>query len=212
MSVKIAVLSQKGGVGKSTLVRALAVEYARNGWQVKIADFDLKQMTSASWSAKRLHNKYSPSLEAQSFSKVNDALKQENSYDLIIFDGAGVSDKQTLELAKTADFIILPSCLSNDDLEPQTKLAHEMVKRGIERKRIGFALSRVGTSKRDLRDSMEYVELAGYKCMGHIVEKPCISQAHDIGLASNETRYESVNEIVDSLIQNIVDKVDSLIR
>ena len=37
MALKIGVVSQKGGVGKSTLCRLIACEYARNGWNVKIA-------------------------------------------------------------------------------------------------------------------------------------------------------------------------------
>ena len=34
----ISLISQKGGVGKSTLARLLAVEIAKAGWRVKIAD------------------------------------------------------------------------------------------------------------------------------------------------------------------------------
>src|SRR6266568_4114444 len=40
MPVVIAFVSQKGGVGKSTLARALAVAAARAGWIVKLVDLD----------------------------------------------------------------------------------------------------------------------------------------------------------------------------
>jgi len=39
----VAIVSQKGGVGKITLARLIAVEYAAYGWRVQIADGDLLQ-------------------------------------------------------------------------------------------------------------------------------------------------------------------------
>ena len=206
----IAVVSGKGGVGKSTLARALAVEYARNEWIVKIADMDLKQRTSATWNADRLSNGYEPKVEVQSFGSVRDVLKQEQNYDLIVFDGAGHADLQTLEIAKFSDFIILPTGLSKDDLLPQIKLAHEFIKKGISRSKIGISLSRVGKSERELKDGMEYIQLAGYKCLGRIDEKTSISQAHDLGLAANETKYETITQVVDEVLQNIINSLDTL--
>ena len=210
MAIKIAVLSQKGGVGKSTLARCIAVEYARHDWNVKIADMDLKQQTVTAWNALRMENEFEPSVEVQGFGQVKDVLKQEESYDLIVFDGAGQADIQTLDIAKASDFIILPSGVSTDDLVPQVKLAHEFIKKGIERKRIGFSLSRVGGSERELIDAKEYIELAGYKFLGRIDEKTSITQAHDMGKAANETKYQTVNEVVDQVLQGIIDSIDSL--
>ena len=46
MAVTIGMVSQKGGVGKSTLSRLVAREYALAGWNVKIADLDVSQGTS----------------------------------------------------------------------------------------------------------------------------------------------------------------------
>ena len=55
MTTIIAFVSQKGGVGKSTLARALAREAAYGGLQVKIADLDTQQGTSVDWHRTRLH-------------------------------------------------------------------------------------------------------------------------------------------------------------
>jgi Mrp family chromosome partitioning ATPase len=44
-AVPIGLISQKGGVGKSTLSRALAREAASNGLKVKLADLDTQQGT-----------------------------------------------------------------------------------------------------------------------------------------------------------------------
>ena len=210
MALKISVLSQKGGVGKTTISRALAVEYARHDWEVKIADMDLKQSTSANWNRERMSQNHEPKIAVEVFSNVKDVLRQNQNYDLIVFDGAGHADLQTWEIAKISDYIILPTGLSKDDLIPQIKLAHELTKKGIERGRIGIALSRVGKSSRELEDTVEYIGLAGYKYLGYIKEKTSISQSHDEGLAANETKYKSINKLVDDLIQNIIDNIEKI--
>ena len=211
MAIKIAALSQKGGVGKSTLCRALAVEYARNEWEVKVADMDVKQSTSATWSRERTARGSTPSLAVEVFTSVSDVLKQDSDYDLLIFDGAGHADLQTLEIAKVSDYIILPSGLSKDDLIPQIKLANELVKNGISNKKIGIALMRVGKSKSELKEVIEYIGQTNYQYLGHLKEKTSISRNHDKGLAANETRYASINKLVDDLIQSIVDRIETFI-
>ncbi|MEZ4991935.1 MAG: ParA family protein [Saprospiraceae bacterium] len=208
--VKIGVLSQKGGVGKSTLTRALAVEYARNNWDVKIADMDLKQSTSTIWNRKRMNNGFEPKIAVEPFSSVKDVLKTEPAHELIIFDGAGQADLQTLEIAKVCDYIILPTGVTADDLEPQVKLAHELKKKGISPERIGMCLSRVGSSKNELEAAQEYIKATGYAYLGMIVEKTSIGQCSDSGLAANETKYDSINAVVDDLIQNIYNRIQQV--
>lgn len=211
MALKIAVISQKGGVGKSTLVRALAVEYARNNWSVKIADMDLKQKTTTEWNCIRMDNEVSPTLAVEPFSKVKEVLKHDAQYDLILFDGAGQADSQTLEISKASDFIILPTGVSRDDLIPQIKLAHELRRKGIAKDRLCFSLSRVGASKAELEAAKIFIEDAGYYYAGMMQERTSIGQCHDNGLAANETKYSSINKVIDSLIQNIGNKIDNII-
>ncbi len=208
--MKIGILSQKGGVGKSTLARALAVEYARNNWDVKIADMDLKQSTSTTWNRKRMDHGFEPKIAVEPFSTVKDVLKTEHAHELIIFDGAGQADIQTLEIAKACDYILLPAGVTADDLAPQIKLAHELKKKGIPLERIGMCLSRVGNSKNELEAAKEYINVAGYSYLGNITEKTSIGQCSDLGLAANETKYDSINEVVDELIQNIYNRIQQL--
>ena len=66
MAIKIGVVSQKGGVGKSTLARMIACEYAEAGWEVKIADMDLKQSTSYDWQQDRLAKGTEPTSQSSS--------------------------------------------------------------------------------------------------------------------------------------------------
>jgi chromosome partitioning protein len=208
MALKIAVLSQKGGVGKSTICRLLSVEYARNQWQVKIADMDLSQGTVTEWNRLRMENAIEPTIAVEQFMTVKDVLKQDRHYDLIVFDGEPHSTKKTLEIAQQSDFIILPTGVTIDDLLPTIKLAHELRKNGIDRKKIGVALSRVGDSQAEVEGAKEYIEEAGYHYLGAIHEKTSIGQAHDTGKAANETSFKSVNYSIDLFIQSIVDRLD----
>lgn len=208
--MKIAVISQKGGVGKSTISRLLAVEYARNNWGVKIADMDLSQGTVTEWNRTRMDNGAEPKIAVEQFMTIKDAVKQDNHYDLLIFDGEPHSTKKTLEIAAASDFIILPTGVTVDDLLPTIKLAHELKKNGIDRKKMGIALSRVGDSQFEVDGAKEYIEEAGYHYLGLIQEKTSIGQAHDMGKAANETPFKSVNQAIDLFVQSVVDRMNQL--
>ncbi|MCK6693484.1 MAG: ParA family protein [Thermoanaerobaculia bacterium] len=208
MALKIGIISQKGGVGKSTLSRLLAVEYSRNGWEVKIADMDLSQGTVTEWNRIRMENDIEPKIAVEQFMTVKDAIKQDAHYDLLIFDGEPHSTKKTLEIAQACDFMVLPTGVTVDDLMPTIKLAHELKRNGIDRKKIGIALSRVGDSHSELNGAKEYIEEAGYYYLGMLQEKTSIGQAHDSGRAANETAFKSVNQATDQFIQAIVDRME----
>ena len=205
MALVIGVISQKGGVGKSTLSRAIATEYARNKWDVKIADFDLSQGTVTSWNSDRMANGFEPQLSVEQFSSVSSLKKQNDNYDLIVIDGAPASNRQTLDIAQFSDLLILPTKTTLDDLRPQIKLAHELYKKGIKENRMVFVLSMVGKSEAEVIGARNYIEEAGYRCIGHVSQKDSIGQAHDLGKSANETSFKTVNSGVDALIQQVVD-------
>ena len=118
MGYKIGVVSQKGGVGKSTLARATASTYAAAGWNVKIADLDINQSTSFSWLQRRLKSGITPVVNVECFGTLAQALRVADAYDLMIFDGAPHATKATVEIAKVSDLVVLPTGLSLDDMEP----------------------------------------------------------------------------------------------
>jgi chromosome partitioning protein len=82
MTTIIAFVSQKGGVGKSTLSRGLAREAAHNGLKVKIADLDTQQGTSVDWHRIRLDAGIQPDVAAEAFGTAKQALKIADQYDL----------------------------------------------------------------------------------------------------------------------------------
>lgn len=208
MALIIGIVSQKGGVGKSSLARLIAREYANAGWNVKIADLDIAQGTSFSWQARRLQNGIAPVIPVERFGAVEQALKIGNQYDLVILDGPPHSSKQTLKIAESANLVILPTGLSLDDLEPGVLLAHELIKKGVPRRKIVFALCRVGESEGEMTEARSYIDEAGYTVLkGELPEKTAYRRASDEGKALTETRFPSLNERADALAQSVVDRL-----
>ena len=211
MALIIGVVSQKGGVGKSTICRLIASQYASNEWDVKIADMDLAQGTSTNWNRRRLQNAITPVVAVEQFMSVADALKSAKNHDLIIFDGAPHSTRTTLDIAKAAQLIIIPTGVALDDLEPTIRLAHELKQNKTEKEKIGIALSRVGNSDAEVEEAKAYIKQSGYFLFeGLLQEKTAIRRAQDEGRSATETLYKSINEKVDVLMQSIVSRVETL--
>ena len=211
MTLLIGMVSQKGGVGKSTLARLIAREYAQAGWNVKIADLDVSQGTSFNWQARRLQNQIEPSVSVERFGTVDQALKQRDHYDLLILDGPPHSTSGTLRIAQAADLVVLPTGLALDDMEPTVLLAHELVKKGVPRSRIALAFCRVGESQHEIAEAQEYIRQAGYRVLaGSLPEKIAYRRASDEGRTLTETRFASLNDRGDKLAQDIIDLVTRL--
>lgn len=207
----IGFLSQKGGVGKSILCRSVAREYVANGWNVKIADMDTSQSTTFNWNSRRLKNNIAPSLRVEQFRRVEEAVKIADGYDLLLFDGAPHATRETLDIGRISDLLILPTGISLDDLEPTVKLAHELKKEGIKREKIAFALCRVGHSGAEILEACDYISNAGYFLLsGTIAEKTGYRRAIDLGKTLTETTHATLNQQADILIQSIINRLTEL--
>lgn len=208
MTLIVGMVSQKGGVGKSTLARLVAREYALAGWTVKIADLDVSQGTSFNWQSRRLQAGIEPVIAVERFGTVEQALKIGEHYDLVILDGPPHSTAGTLKIAEASLLTVLPTGLSLDDLEPSVLLAHELRKGGIKTARLAFALSRVGDSESEIQEAREYVAEAGYRVLaGSLPEKTAYRRASDEGRSLTETRFPSLNKRSDELVQGIIDLI-----
>ncbi|MCE1119080.1 nucleotide-binding protein [Pseudomonas sp. NMI795_08] len=206
------VLSKKGGPGKSTIARALGVALAQNEWAVKIADFDLDQMTSTNWVRRRLAGGHKPELAAEVFGSLPKALRQANDYDALIIDGAAAASTMTAEIAKASDLVILPTGLCLDDLQPTAELAEALhAKHGVPAERIVFALNHAGDSAAELSDAQAYLRKTRFALMeGPVQQKVSYSRAHDLGLSIIETPAKGPREKAELLIQSIVNRINEL--
>lgn len=206
----IAVLSQKGGTGKSTITRAMATCYAAADWQVKIADLDINQSTSFDWLTRRLNNNIQPEVAVEAFGNTSKALKQADHYDLLVVDGAPTASRATLEVSQAADLIILPTGMGLDDLKPTIKLAHELKKQGIEEKRICFVFNNVDGSDIEYQENIDFLKQTPYQVIeGRIEKKPCYRQAMNDGRSIIETKFKKPREKAEAVIQNIINYLET---
>lgn len=207
MTELIAMVSQKGGVGKSTLARLVAREFANAGWMVKIADLDVSQGTSFHWHQRRLENQIEPHISVERFATFDQARKLNPHLDLLIVDAPPHSNASTLRIAGECQLVVLPTGLSLDDLQPGVLLAHELTKHAIPKRKIVFALCRVGESPLEIEEAREYLASAGYTVAhGAIPEKIAYRRASDDGRAVNETRFPTLNQRSEELTQSLVDQ------
>jgi chromosome partitioning protein len=208
MTVLVGVISQKGGVGKSTIARLIAREYAAAGWDVKIADLDISQGTSTDWKQRRELHSLQPEIAVEPFRTVPQALKHADVYDLMVLDGAPHSMQGTLEIARACDLLILPTGLSLDDLKPSVLLAHELVKAHIPEDKITFVLCRVGDRENEIEDARSYIYKAGYTTVaGSIPEKTAYRQASDSGRAVSEVTFPTLRQRAEEVAQSIINKL-----
>jgi chromosome partitioning protein len=208
MSTIIAFVSQKGGVGKSTLARALAREAAVGGLKAKIADLDTQQGTSVDWHRIRLDARIEPVVAVEAFATADQALKEAAQYDLLIIDGPARTSKGTLAIAKVAHLVVQPTGSSVDDLRPAVREFHALVQEGIPKEKLAFALNRIGTAAEE-GEARAYVGKAGYVALaGCLSERPAYRKAQNTGHAVTETSYAGLNAKADALIQALIDRVE----
>lgn len=209
MSLIIACLSQKGGVGKSTLARLIARTYASAGWSVKICDFNTRQLTSVDWVAMRMRMGLEPEIAAEPMNSVK-KLKGQTA-DLLVIDGAPDSHDSSLDAANIADLVILPTGDSNDDLKPQLGFANELVAKGVAADKIVFVLNKTTDSEAVAREAAAWLRKQGFAVAEtDLASKTGYKLAMNIGAAASETKYPTLNDRADTLAAELVDRLNAL--
>jgi chromosome partitioning protein len=207
MTTIIAFVSQKGGVGKSTLSRALAREAANSGLKVKVADLDTQQGTTTDWNRRRLAAGIEPHIAVEAFATAAQALQIASQYDLLIIDGPARFSTGTLAIAKIAHLVVQPSGAATDDLLPAVREFHALVKESIPMSKLVFALARIGTAAEEA-EAREYIAGAGYQALdGCLHEYPAYRKAQNVGRSVTETSFRQLNAKADVLIQALIDRV-----
>lgn len=204
MHTIVAFVSQKGGVGKSSLARAFARESAAAGLDVRIADLDTQQGTSIEWSRSRLESELEPTVAVEAFGSAKHALSKARC-DLLVIDAPARTSAGTLEIARSADLVIQPSGASLDDLRPCVREFLALQKAGIKAKKLVVALSRISTDH-EAEAARDYLTEAGITVLGsYVPERAAYRVAQNMGRALTETPYESLNQQAERLLQNVVD-------
>lgn len=162
--VTVSFVSQKGGVGKSTLARLTAVGAAHRGLKTLLADFDLEQLTCVEWSALRLRGAIEPEIDARAFKSLKKLRKSEDGIEFIVADTRGLADDLSKEIAEDSEVVFLPTGATGDDLRPTLALARKLARNGAEG-RIVIVLSKVGRSENQVAKAVELIDEAGFELL-----------------------------------------------
>jgi chromosome partitioning protein len=122
----LALVSQKGGAGKTTIAVHLAVAAEAAGLTVAVIDLD-PQATAASWGDWRGGD--NPAVVAAPYTRLANTLEEARAAgaDLAIIDSPPSADAAAVAAAKAADLVLIPTRASAFDLHA-IKITAELVK------------------------------------------------------------------------------------
>ncbi|WP_310582754.1 ParA family protein [Deinococcus sp.] len=138
MTAVIAITSEKGGVGKSTLAVHLAGAFAERGLRVALVDEDGRVGSSLGWGRR------GPGLPFAVLEPGDVKPKAVRDLDAFLIDTEGRPRRRELrELSERADTILVPSGVSTLELESTLSLADFLNSEGAARRKLKVVLTRV---------------------------------------------------------------------
>lgn len=204
----ISFISQKGGVGKSALSRLISVEFARQGWTVKVADLDTGQGSTANWKGRRDMNGITPEIPVEKYATVDRAIRDAENFDLMVLDGPAFAERGGLTMAKKSDLVILPTGYGLDDMQPQVETAQDLEVKGINLEKVVFIFCRANGSPSEDEAARGYLKRAGMPVLENVMpERASIRQAHNNGKAASEVSAKTVRDSILLLAQEIANKL-----
>jgi chromosome partitioning protein len=210
MSVIVAFLSQKGGVGKSTLARSLAVVAAKVGLRVTLADLDPQQRTLMRWQMTRTELGLRPEIEVKAFNTAEEVLNGDESADLIVLDLPGQLSDTAALVGQGAHLIVQPTSPSVDDLHPAVLVFQALEKVKVPPERLAFALCRV-LGEKEAEATRKYLEHSGYSVLrGFIAERLSYRDALNLGRSLVESRQASLNTAAQLMLLDMLDRALTL--
>jgi chromosome partitioning protein len=183
----IAILSQKGGAGKTTLAIHLAVAAAQEGFNTLIVDLD-PQASAAKWGDRR--EAELPLVLSSHASRLDAVLKQAGGNDghLTILDTAPNSDSITLQAARAADFVLIPCRPAILDLEAIASTLDLVRTTRTPAVVVLNAVASVGTEAKEAAEAI--AELDAEVCPVRLVSRVAFSRSLIGGQAAQEMEPE----------------------
>ena len=180
----ITVAMQKGGVGKSTLVRSLAVAAARDGLSVLILDMDAQQSVSQ-WAERR-----DADMPVVVFSTENELPKRLNQAkgmaDLVIIDTPPARSTEAPAAVEAADLVLIPT---TPDVEPLEQMPRTLrLCRGFSRPVYAVVNMANPTGPAEVVQTREVIEAMGARAAPIVLHR---RKAHRDASALGLTVQES---------------------
>jgi chromosome partitioning protein len=180
----ITVAMQKGGVGKSTLARSLAVAAARDGLSVLILDMDAQQSVSQ-WAERR-----DADIPVVVFSTENELPKRldqaKGVADLVIIDTPPARSTEAPAAVEAADLVLIPT---TPDVEPLEQMPRTLrLCRGFSRPVYAVVNMANPTGPAEVVQTREVIEAMGARAAPIVLHR---RKAHRDASALGLTVQES---------------------
>ena len=193
----IAVVAEKGGVGKTTLALDLAVTATRKGHSVAVLDVD-QQATASKWTDRRSEDR--PWVVPTHASRIAASIEQARGQgvDFIVIDTPPHSSTEAAEAARRADVVVAP-------VEPHLFALETMSKLGDLLKIAGNAPFFVVVNKAPVQGSegstaADYIEKQGFPVAPVIVHmRAAHRHAGNVGKVAGE--YEPKGKAAEETLQ-----------
>ncbi len=209
MSVVIAFVSQKGGVGKSTLARGLITVATQTGLTARIADLDVQQRTVVMWEQSRQRHDVRPAISVEAFANAGHALEVATTDDLLILDMPGHITDATTEVARRSHYLVQPTSPSVDDVPISLLVFQALERLGIPRDKLAFALCRV-LSRQEEKTARSHLAQFGYTVLkGAIFEHLGYREAMKKGRSISETGRRALDARTEVLMEDLLAKATS---
>lgn len=169
----IALISQKGGSGKTTLALHLATASALAGRDTAIIDLD-PQASAANWADRR--EAELPVVLSAHASRLSHEMKRvdEMGGEVLIIDTAPHSDSAALEAAKAADLVLIPCRPAILDIEAITNTLELVKTKGVP---VVVVLNAVASQGNEAQEAGEAITQAA-NAIGIADFKLCPVQLH----------------------------------
>ncbi len=179
----ITIAMQKGGVGKSTLVRSLAVAAARDGLSVLILDMDAQQSVSQ-WGERR-----EAEMPVVVFSTENELPRRleqaRGAADLVIIDTPPARSTEAPAAVEIADLVLIPT---TPDVEPLEQMPRTLrLCRGFDRPVWAVINMANPTGQAEVTQTREVIEAMGAKAAPVVLHR---RKAHRDASASGQSVQE----------------------
>lgn len=179
----IAIAMQKGGVGKSTLARSLAVAAARDGMSVLVIDMDSQQSVSQ-WSDRR-----GDDMPVVVFSTENELPKKleqaKAAADLVVIDTPPARSTEAPAAVEVADMVLIPT---TPDVEPLEQMPRTLrLCRGFSRPVWAVINMANPTSRAEVAQTREVIDAMGAQAAPVVLHR---RKVHRDASATGQTAQE----------------------
>ena len=217
MAIIVSFVSNKGGVGKSTLARALAVEAVKDGTRVLLADVDEGQHTSLKWNARRIESGLEPDIAVKAYERGPDgsaaeqALVDSEFVDMMIMDAGPRARAETRTIVESSHLIVLPTGVAADDREPMLELIEDLKNIGIPPERMVVVMCR-SESPAQAALTVAAVKKTGVPIIPTaILSMPGYAQAMNKGASITETDWDSYNAPARQVLKSLVKRLSEVV-